>query len=68
MDIRIIAQKRGAPAYEEVWSDRLLDAARDHARTLVENGLADRVEIRDSEDKLLFQYPRTLRSAFALKP
>ena len=38
-------------------------AVKDHARNFVETGVADRVEVRDDNEALVFQHPRTLRNA-----
>jgi len=46
-----------------MWKDHPLDPVKDHARELVEMGLADRVEIRDANEKLVFQWPRTVSAA-----
>lgn len=40
-----------------MWKDYPLDPVKDHAREVVEMGLADRVEVRDTNEKLVFQWP-----------
>lgn len=63
MPLYIEATKDGQPTSLETWDDILFESAKEHARTLVENDLADRVEIRDENKQLLYHYPRTLQPA-----
>lgn len=55
MDYQIIRFKNARPTGDvEMWKDHPLDPVKDHAREVVEKGLADRVEIRDANEKLVF--------------
>lgn len=47
----------------ETWKGHPLSAVQDHAREIVDTGLAERIEVRDQNDGLVFQWPRTVRSA-----
>jgi hypothetical protein len=61
MDYQIIPFKNARPTGDvDMWKDYLLDPVKDHARQVVEMGLADRVEVRDTNEKLVFQWPRTV--------
>jgi hypothetical protein len=40
-----------------------LQLVKDTARNAVELGTADRVEVRDGHDALIYQWPRTLKPA-----
>jgi hypothetical protein len=47
----------------ETWKGYPLDPVKDDARRIVESELAERVEVRDADDKLVFQWPRTVSPA-----
>lgn len=64
MDYRIIRFVNTRPTGDsETWKDYPLGPVQDHARETVESGLAERVEVRDSDDRLIFQWPRTVTPA-----
>lgn len=64
MAYQIESTLRGQLVATETWDDLLFESAKEHARTLVENGIADRVEIRDANGSLVFHYPRVMRPAW----
>ena len=45
----------------EVWPDSSLKEAREYAMRVTEDGLADRVEVRDDNGRLVLNVPRMLR-------
>ena len=47
----------------ETWKGHLLSAVQDHAREIIDMDLAERVEVRDENDVLVFQWPRTVKPA-----
>jgi hypothetical protein len=47
----------------ETWKGHSLSAVQDHAREIIEMGLAERVEVRDDNDVLVYQWPRTMKAA-----
>ena len=47
----------------ETWKGHPLSAVQDHAREIVEMDLAERVEVRDENDVLVYQWPRTVKAA-----
>ena len=53
---------RGRSAATEYWASRF-DDAKVYAKNAVLTGCAERVEIRDESGKLLFHYPRTMRTS-----
>jgi hypothetical protein len=64
MNYSILRFVGGRPTGDsETWTDHPLDAVNDHARQIVKTGLADRVEVRDGNGKLVFQWPRTVSRA-----
>ena len=46
----------------EIWSGGFV-AAKKHATEAVENGDADRVEVRDDADRVVFRYPKSLEGS-----
>lgn len=62
MPLHITESLNGQTTSIGQWEEILFESAKEHARTVVENGLADRVEIRDDGGNLVFHYPRTLRA------
>ena len=63
MDYHISRTKNGATDGVETWQGSPLEAVKEHAREVVDLGLADRVEVRDASQTLVFHYPRVLRLA-----
>ena len=64
LDYKIIRFDNGhRNAGSEEWKNFPLSAVQDKARLLVDTGLAERVEVRDASDTLVFQFPRTLKPA-----
>lgn len=63
MDYHISRTKNGATDGVESWKCSPFEAVKDHAREVVDLGLADRVEVRDASQSLVFHYPRVLRPA-----
>ena len=47
----------------ETWKGHPLSAGQDHAREIIDMDLAERVEVRDENDVLVFQWPRTVKPA-----
>lgn len=63
MDFAIKRFIKGRWDGTEYWKDYPSEPVRQYARMVVAAGSADRVEVRDMADRLLFQWPRTLRRA-----
>ena len=63
VDLRITSDKYGEGTGPEYWNDYPLEAASQTVRQWVEDGVRDRVEIRNDAGELLFHYPRNLRPA-----
>ena len=65
MRYKIRSEMNGRLVAEESYSGVLFEAAKQHARDMVENGLATRTEIRDEQQngKLVYHYPRTVSKA-----
>ena len=62
MSYHITSTLKGQTVAIEQYSDILFESAKDHARTMVESKLADRVEIRNDDGKLVFHYPRVVHA------
>ncbi|MFK3891755.1 hypothetical protein BRX36_21330 [Sphingomonas sp. S-NIH.Pt1_0416] len=64
MDYQIIRFNNGHRRDgSETWKGHPLTAVQDHAREIIDMGLAERVEVRDESDTLVFQWPRTVKVA-----
>jgi hypothetical protein len=61
MDVEITRFVGGRWDGTELWKGLPAEPVQQHAKLIVETGLADRVEVRDMADRLVFQWPRTLR-------
>lgn len=62
MDYDIIKYNNGH-RYEgsTTWKNHPLEAVKEHVRELIDMGLADRVEVKDTSGQVVFQWPRTVR-------
>lgn len=63
MEYHISRTKNGATDGVEIWKGSPFEAVKNHARDAVGLGLADRVEVRDASQMLVFYYPRVFRLA-----
>lgn len=61
MDYQISRTKDGATNGVEIWPGSSFEAVKAYAREVVDLGIADRVEVRDASQTLVFHYPRVLR-------
>ena len=52
---------KGAEVLDEQWDEQSLEGAKDIVCAWVRTGVADRVEIRDANDVLLFHFPMSTR-------
>jgi hypothetical protein len=60
MNLEINSTLRGQPVAIETYMGISLDTAFQHAKDMVNTGIADRVEIKQ-DGKLVRQWPRTLK-------
>ena len=63
MSYSIDSYLKGELRAKEAWGGMTFTAAQDHAKAMVETGIADRVEVRDEAGQLLFHFPRVTRGA-----
>lgn len=64
MDYQIVRFVNSRPTGDiETWKNYPLESVKNHAREIIDNKLAERVEIRDSHNTLVFQWPRTISPA-----
>ena len=61
MDYHISRTKDGATDGVEIWTVSSFEAVKAYAREVVDLDLADRVEVRDASQTLVFHYPRVLQ-------
>lgn len=63
MEYHVSRMKEGRTEGIETWKGSSLESVKEHARELVDLGLADRVEVRDAAQALVFHHPRVVRPA-----
>ena len=63
MEYHISRTKNGATAGVEIWKGSPFESILDHARDVVDLGLADRVEVREASQTLVFHHLRVFRPA-----